>query len=73
MKKKILIPVFIFVFLLCAAIFTSCSDEPQKTALKVIIIPKIELGEMTGDFPGEAQLFYEEYCAGREERDRAYR
>ena len=49
MKKKKFIPFFIFVFVLWAAIFTSCSAEPQKPALKVIIIPKIEVGEMTGD------------------------
>lgn len=69
MKKKKFIPFFIFVFVLWAAIFTSCSAEPQKPALKVIIIPKIEVGEMTGDFTGEAQLFYDEYCAGCEETE----
>ena len=29
-----------------------------------MIIPKFEVGELTGDFPGEAQYFYEEYLAG---------
>lgn len=33
----------------------------QKIPVKVLILPKFEVGELTGDFPGEAQLFYEEY------------
>ena len=32
--------------------------------LPVLILPKFEIGAMAGDFPGEAQLFYEEYLAG---------
>lgn len=32
--------------------------------VRVLILPHFEVGEMTGDFPGEAQLFYERYCAG---------
>jgi purine nucleoside permease len=55
--------------LICAAVLLSCSPGSKKTALKVIIIPKFEVGEMAGDFPGEAQLFYEEYCAGCEEAE----
>ncbi|MBP3893462.1 MAG: hypothetical protein J6D34_05395 [Atopobiaceae bacterium] len=30
-------------------------------------MPKFEIGEMSGDFPGEAQLFYGQYCAGCDE------
>ena len=57
----------IFALLLCVALFSSCAAQPEKTALKVIIIPKFEVGEISGDFPGEAQLFYEHYCAGCQE------
>lgn len=57
----------IFALLLCVVLFSSCAASAEKTALNVIIIPKFEIGEMSGDFPGEAQLFYEEYCAGCEE------
>ena len=53
--------------LLCALTFSSCAVTPKTPALKVIIIPKFEIGEMSGDFPGEAQLFYEKYCMGCEE------
>ncbi len=57
----------IFALLLCVALFSSCAAQPERTALKVIIIPKFEVGEISGDFPGEAQLFYEHYCAGCQE------
>ena len=66
-KKDALL--IVLTFLLCAAVLLSCSPESKKTALKVIIIPKFEVDEMAGDFPGEAQLFYEEYCAGCEEAE----
>lgn len=36
-------------------------------SVKVLILPKFESGAMSGDFPGEAQYFYEHYCAGGEE------
>ena len=32
--------------------------------IRVLIVPKFEVGEMSGDALGEAQLFYENYCAG---------
>lgn len=32
--------------------------------IRVLILPKFEVGEMSGDFPGEAQFYYEKYCAG---------
>ena len=59
--------VFILVLAICIQVLSACSFSPKKTALRVIIIPKFEVGEMSGDFPGEAQLFYEEYCPGCEE------
>jgi purine nucleoside permease len=71
MKRKGL-RLFIFFAILCSVIIiiiSSCSSADKKTALKVIIIPKFEIDEMTGDFPGEAQLFYEKYCEGCEETD----
>jgi len=34
----------------------------EKIKIKLLIIPKFEVGEMSGDDIGEAQLFYEEYC-----------
>lgn len=37
--------------------------------VRVLILPKFESGAMSGDFPGEAQYFYEHYCAGGAEYD----
>lgn len=42
-------------------------DETEKIPVKVLIVPKFEIGDIDGDYPGEAQLFYEHYCAGCEE------
>ena len=55
-----------------SGMLASCSasdDTDKKTALKVIVIPKFEIDDMSGDFPGEAQLFYEKYCGGCEETE----
>ena len=50
------------------ALLAACgAAEQKKPAIRALIIPKFEIGEMTGDFPGEAQLFYERYCPGCEE------
>ncbi len=40
------------------------AEAPQTTPVRVLLIPKFEIGGISGDFPGEAQLFYERYCAG---------
>ncbi len=34
--------------------------------IRVLIIPKFEIGEMNGDYPGEAQYYYERYLDGGE-------
>ena len=49
------------ILMLCVLVISSCSSADKKTALKVIIVPKFEIDELEGDFPGEAQLFYNEY------------
>lgn len=46
--------------------WTDWSDA-EKPALRVLIIPKFEIDEMSGDYPGEAQPFYERYFAGCKE------
>ncbi len=61
--RKLLISVLTMIAV-CLASFSGCAKTGRKTALKTIIIPKFEINEMAGDFPGEAQLFYEKYCAG---------
>ena len=48
---------------------TGCSVPLQEKRLpvKVLILPKFEVGEISGDFPGEAQYFYDEYFRNGEE------
>ena len=36
----------------------------QRKPVRVLILPKFEIGAMEGDFPGEAQYFYQEYLTG---------
>ena len=55
--------------LVSCLLVTACAGQPEKVAtkVKVLLVPKFEVGKISGDFPGEAQLFYERYCAGCEE------
>ncbi len=46
---------------------TAYADDAEQIPVKVLIVPKFEIGDIEGDFPGEAQLFYEHYCTGCEE------
>lgn len=69
MKRRIALLTAALVLLLCTVVYSAGVDVSEKTALRVLIIPKFEIGEMTGDFPGEAQLFYERYCAGCSEAE----
>lgn len=39
----------------------------RKEKIKVLILPKFEIGEMSGDDAGEAQYYYEQYCRGGKE------
>ncbi len=59
----------ILIFSLCMPLFTACTGPAGKTPVRVLIIPKFEIGKMSGDFPGEAQLFYEKYCPGCRETE----
>ena len=40
------------------------ADDAESIPVKVLMIPKFEIDDVEGDFPGEAQLFYEHYCSG---------
>ena len=43
--------------------------EEDKIEIKVLILPKFENGQMEGDFPGEAQYYFETYLQGGEAYD----
>lgn len=57
--------------LLVAALLIVCASLAlaEPVAIKALILPKFESGEMAGDFPGEAQYYYEGYCEGGESYD----
>ena len=63
--------ILITCILLVSSIFLLCAfDKTEgKNKVRVLIVPKFETGKMSGDDPGEAQLFYEHYCADCEEID----
>ena len=69
MKRKTIIALTCMVFLSSFFLLCACGKNAEKTKVKVLIIPKFEIGEISGDDPGEAQLFYEHYCANCEEID----
>ena len=52
----------------CMIVMTMLQQFDERTEpkipVKVLIIPKFEIGEMKGDSPGEAQLYYERYLDG---------
>ena len=61
----------LFCTLLCALLLLclGIGSEPPATQealipIRVLILPKFEVGELSGDFPGEAQYYYEAYLAG---------
>ena len=69
MKLKRLITAAALV-LAAAAVLAGCASgktDSDRIAVKVLILPKFEVSEITGDFPGEAQYYYDEYLAGGEE------
>ena len=63
----------LMVLLLCSVLFAEGTAEltesnaGRKIPIRVLILPKLEVGEMSGDFPGEAQYFYDEYVKGGQE------
>ena len=73
MKKLLCI---VLAFALMAADAVSLAEEAAARAVplpvKVLLLPKFEVGEMSGDFPGEAQYYYEQYLMGAEEYDVPY-
>ena len=62
--KRFVSGILIIVLVLSLAA-VALAAEPVE--IKVLILPKFENGDMAGDFPGEAQYYYEAYCMGGEE------
>lgn len=48
---------------------TQLAERQAAIPIKVLILPHFEVDGMSGDFPGEAQYYYEEYLQGGDEYD----
>lgn len=61
------------ILVLAAVSVCSAAEQPEEPAspipVKVLLLPKFEEEEMEGDFPGEAQDYYEQYLSGGEAFD----
>ena len=70
--KRFLVTILL-IFMVCAAVPGALAEPPNAAdtplPVKVLILPKFEIEEMAGDFPGEAQYFYEAYLADAEAYD----
>ena len=70
--KRFLVTILLMV-MAWTAIPGALAEQPTGAGaplpVKVLILPKFEIGEMDGDFPGEAQYFYEAYLADAEAYD----
>ena len=70
--KRSLVTALILV-MVCAALSVYAAEKPDGAGsplpVKVLILPKFEIGDMSGDFPGEAQYYYEEYLRDAEAYD----
>ncbi len=65
--KKLIATLLVAVLLLPAMLVFAEGDAPIE--IKVLILPKFEVDELSGDFPGEAQFYYEAYCEGGDAYD----
>ncbi|MDY4609851.1 MAG: hypothetical protein SPD11_04440 [Sphaerochaetaceae bacterium] len=61
MKKTIAMVLFV-IMSTCAIFAQGAAEVVNPVEIKVLVLPKFEVGEMSGDFPGEAQYYYEGYC-----------
>ena len=55
------VPAIILLFILCITMFSCGCAEEAPIKIRALILPKFEIGELTGDYAGEAQLFYEAF------------
>ena len=67
--RKMLFAVLAVVLMAAGAVSMAAAAPAQPLPVKVLLLPKFEVDEMSGDFPGEAQYYYEQYMQGAEEYD----
>ena len=66
-RKPILAFALILVMAVLLAGCSSKASDSDKIPVEVLILPAFEVEHMYGDFPGEAQYYYEEYLMDGEE------
>lgn len=70
--KKIL-AVVLAAIMLTAVVQAAAEQQDEETLaplpVRVLLLPKFEVGDMAGDFPGEAQYYYEQYLTGADTYD----
>ena len=64
--------VIVLAVVLTVACSLSMAEEASPLPVKVLLLPKFEVGDISGDFPGEAQYYYERYLTGADEYDVPY-
>ncbi len=62
-----LMAVFAMMLILHVSSLAEEGGAASPLPVRVLLLPKFEIGEIAGDFPGEAQYFYEQYLMGAEE------
>ena len=65
--KKLIAILLVAMLFVPAAFAQTAAEVEEPIEIKVLILPKFENGEMSGDFPGEAQYYYEGYCMDGDE------
>ncbi len=67
--KKLIAVLLLVLAMVSALCVPAVAESEEPIEIKALILPKFESGEMSGDFPGEAQYYYEAYCEGGDEYD----
>ena len=55
--------------LFLAVMLAGCGNKDKPHKISILILPNFEVEEMSGDYPGEAQYYYDAYVKGGEEYD----
>lgn len=61
MKKTLVLLLAVLLIFSALVCFLHIGRSDSPIPVRVLILPKFEIGEITGDDPGEAQLYYERY------------
>ena len=59
----------VLALVLCAALLTGCSSAPEKTKIRLLIVTNFEIGEISGDFPGEHEQRHRNRYSGQDPRE----